>query len=98
LYFTKSIAALSRNYFLIYSGDALFKLLRRESELHGDPREDAHTITTGLPAWSGTVVGIDISVTGGRHFAELLDEIRQSYTLGVKTKRKAYYRKIRFVS
>jgi anti-sigma regulatory factor (Ser/Thr protein kinase) len=100
LYFTKSIAALSRNYFFIYSGNAMFKLLRgregADPELRTDPRLDGHTLRNDLPRWTGTVVGIDISVTGGKGFADLLDEIRESYTLDVKAKRKAYYKKIRF--
>jgi anti-sigma regulatory factor (Ser/Thr protein kinase) len=102
LFFTRSIAALSGNYFFLHSGPAMFKLLRPrrpgERELNADPSDDDHTMTTDLPNWAGTVVGIDISVKGGRRFGVLLDEIRKSYTLDTKTKKKAYYRRIRFVS
>jgi anti-sigma regulatory factor (Ser/Thr protein kinase) len=94
LFFTKSIAALSRNMFVLYSGESAFKLLpARPNELlylHADPQNDRHTWLTA-PAWSGTAVGIDVSVRDDIEFANLLDEIRDVYT-----KRKAYYKKIRF--
>ncbi|MHB8762871.1 MAG: hypothetical protein ACYDA8_00790 [Deferrisomatales bacterium] len=100
LFFTKSIAALSRNFFFLYSGDAAFKLLRgkkdRAPRLNADPRRDYHRFLTGIPAWPGTVVGIDINVQQGADFSDLLDSIRQAYSLDVKHKKKEHYRKIKF--
>jgi len=101
LFFTKSIAALSRNLFLLYSGDSAFKLLRvprgETTVLKANPQNDKHRFLTGIPEWHGTIVGIDINVEEGRSFAELLDEIRQAYSIDVKSRRKAYYKKARFV-
>jgi len=100
LFFTKSIAALSKNYFLIYSGDAAFKLLKsQEGELltlNADPTLDRHRFMNGIPAWPGTVVGIDINVHEGQDFADLLDEIRSAYSIDVKHQKKAYYKRARF--
>lgn len=100
LFFTKSIAALSRNYFLIYTGDAAYKLMKtREGDtltLYADPRLDRHRLMTDVPQWPGTVVGIDINVQEGQNFADLLDEIGSAYSIDVKAKKKAYYKRARF--
>ena len=101
LFFTKSIAALSKNLFVLYSGDAMFKLLRGSEKeppsLHADPKLDNHRFVEGLPAWPGTVVGIDINIDQGGDFPQLLDSIRKAYSLDVKRRRKAYYKAIKFV-
>lgn len=102
LFYTKSIAALSRNFFLVYSGDAAFKLLRvHEGELltlNANPAHDRHRFLSDVPQWGGTVVGIDINVREGRRFADLLGEIGRAYSIDVKTRSKEYYKKARFVS
>ena len=98
LFFTKSIAVLSRNRFFLYSGDSMFRLMktrkRYESELHSDPINDPHTFVEA-PNWGGTVVGIDLNIEQGIEFAELLNEIRGAYRIDVKRK-KDYANKIRF--
>lgn len=100
LFFTKSIAGLSRNFFIIYSDDCMFKLLRGPSSsdaaLRANPQYDHHRITTKLPSWPGTVVGIDINVEPGRQFSDFLAIIRQGYSIDVKKKKKAFYKRIRF--
>ncbi len=100
LFFTKSIACASRNYFVIYSGDAAFKLRktpqRRQIYLHGNAANDYHTKEIGLPAWQGTVVGVDISIDPRRSFAALMDLIRKAYGLDVRERRKQPYKKPRF--
>lgn len=101
LFFTKSIAALSRNFFAIYSGNALYKLLRAregpDPELHANPEDDRHNFTDDLPHWKGTVVGINISVREGEAFADLLSQIREAYDIDVKSAKKQFHKKIRFV-
>ncbi len=101
LFFTKGIAALSRNFFAIYSGSALYKLLRARGNqaptLHADPTADRHNFAVDLPHWQGTVVGINVSVGDGKVFADLLSDIRKAYRIDVKHQRKQYYKKIRFV-
>jgi len=102
LFFTKSIAALSRNFFALYSGNALYKLLRtREGQaprVNADPADDRHNFTGNLPRWQGTVVGINVSVGGGKAFADLLSDIRKAYRIDVKHQSKQYYKKIRFIA
>jgi anti-sigma regulatory factor (Ser/Thr protein kinase) len=98
LFFTKSIAVLSRNRFFLYSGDSMFRLMktrkRNQPVLHADPALDPHAFVPA-PNWNGTVVGIDLNIEQGVEFADLLNEIRGAYRIDVKRK-KDYARKIRF--
>lgn len=101
LFFTKSIAALGRNIFLLASGSSAFKLLpgpeRKQLALFPDPAGDSHRFLN-VPHWQGTVVGIDVSVREDVEFASLLSQIRKAYSIDVKKSRKAYYKKIRFTN
>jgi anti-sigma regulatory factor (Ser/Thr protein kinase) len=98
LFFTKSIATLSRNRFFLYSGDNMFRLMktrqRYEPELNADPKKDPHSFVTA-PDWQGTIVGIDLNIEQGIEFAELLEAIRGAYAIDVKRK-KDYAKRIRF--
>lgn len=102
LFFTKSIAALSRNFFAIYSGDCLYKLQRGSQvarpALHPNPLADNHSFTKGLPPWQGTIVGINVSVKPGQAFEDLLGTIRESYRIDVKKAKKQYYKQVRFTT
>ncbi len=72
LFFTKSIAALSRNLFLLYSGDAAFKLLRipegGPTILNADPKDDKHRFLTTIPEWPGTIVWNPYQCRGRQEF------------------------------
>lgn len=98
LFFTKSIATLSRNYFFLYSGESMFRLMktrmRYTPELHTDPEDDPHAFVAA-PQWAGTVVGIDFNIEQGVEFSQLLDQIRGAYFIDVRRK-KDYARRIRF--
>lgn len=97
LFFTKSIAALSRNFFAIYSGTTAYKLLRPPAsqtvELNPDPAVDRQRALV-VPPWRGTAIGIDMSVEETVEVASLLNDIRQAYSIDVHAKKKAYYKKI----
>lgn len=99
LFLTKSIASASRNLFVVYSGSAMFKLLKaakEQSALLSDPAADRATRETSLPSWPGTAVGIDVSVGTHAEFSQLLGEIRKAYHLDVRNQKKAKYRRPRF--
>jgi hypothetical protein len=101
LFYVKSIAALSHNYFVLYSEGTMFKLLRtrpnRPVSLYADPRRDKHLFDTTLPPWPGTVVGIDINMAAGQQLANFLEAIGNAYAGETTNKRrKEYYRRIRF--
>lgn len=100
LFFIRSIAKVSGNFFVMYSGGALYKLLRKQQRpdiLYANPHEDDHSLVEDLPTWQGTAIGIDINVDETTDFSSLLDIIRKSYSIDVKKAKKAYYKKIRFL-
>ena len=101
LFFTKSIAKINRDFFILYSGDTLFKLLREKKGtnviLHSDPLMDKHSRETKLPIWPGTVVGIDIRLDETEEFTILLDSIRETYVKSVRDRKKAKYKKPKFI-
>lgn len=100
LFFIKSIALANRDFFVLYSGHALYKILRRKKgsqiKLNADPFKDRHSVDEKIPFWKGTVVGIDINLDQTEEFSRLLDAIRKVYTEAVRERRKAKYRKPRF--
>ncbi len=101
LFFIKSMAWVNRDFFVIYSGNALYKLLRRSktSRLHlnADPFKDKHSTDENLPCWQGTIVGIDINLDQTEEFSRLLDAIGEVYTAAVRERKKAKYRRPRFI-
>ncbi len=101
LFFIKSIAKVNRNFFIIYSGDALYKLLKTSPEkkvqLFANPLKDRHSAGEGLPIWDGTVVGIDISLNTTEEFSLLLDLIHKEYIKTIKERKKARYLRPRFI-
>ena len=100
LFFTKSMARASRNFFVIYSGDSLFKLLKGPAAgrrtLHADPRTDLATRYSGLPRWDGVAVGIDLAVDSHETFQQLLGDIYKAYQLEVRSAKKERFKRARF--
>ena len=101
LFITKSISMLTRNYFVIYSGTGVYRLLQRRPDvkkvrLNADPSADRHTETNSAPLLEGTLVGIDISLDKIDEFATLLASIRDVYWSAVKERKKARFRRPRF--
>lgn len=95
LFFTKSIAKINKDFFVIYSGKTMYKLLKRTGEkikLYADPFQDRHSIRDDLPYWQGTVVGIDISLNQHDDFVMLLDMIREIYSKAIRERKKQKYK------
>ena len=101
LFFIKSIARVNRDFFIIYSGSAFYKLLRRPPSarlrLNADPFKDRHSTDDKLPFWQGTIVGIDITLDQTEEFSLLLDAIRKTYASAIRERRKVRYRRPRFI-
>jgi len=102
LFFIRSIAKVNRNYFMIYSGQAMYKLLKtrlthKNISLHGDPFADRFSKEENFPFWQGTAVGIDISLGTTKEFGALLDLIRKTYTKTVKERKKSRLKRARFI-
>ncbi|MBI4350420.1 MAG: hypothetical protein HY550_03180 [Elusimicrobia bacterium] len=101
LFFIKSIASINRDFFVIYSGGALYKLLKKPAgsspRLHADPFLDRHSREEDLPAWRGTVVGADITLDRTAEFSALLDAIASTYKAAVRERVKARHKRPRFI-
>lgn len=101
LFFTKCIAQSTKNYFIIYSGDAYFKLRAtpRGSTIHFNPNpiDDYKTVKENLPYFPGTLIGIDIYIEDTEAFNNLMAQIGTAYRLGIKKQKKDYYKKIKFI-
>lgn len=97
LFFIKSIAYTNRNFFVIYSGTGMYKLLRKKEigglVLHASPLVDRHSKKNDLPKWEGTVIGIDISLDSTNEFTALLDLIRDTYSRAIRERKRESYRK-----
>lgn len=96
LFFIKSIAQINKDFFVIYSGNAFYKLLTNKTmTLHADPFSDRHNRSDNMPYWKGTLVGIDISLDQTQEFDALLTAIRKTYSSLRKTKKP--YKRPRFI-
>jgi len=100
LFFIKSIAEVNSDFFVIYSGKAMYKLLKRTGKkikLHADPFDDRHSKRDDLPGWQGTVVGIDLSLDTTQEFSLLLQLLNQTLKEAIKERKKARYKKPQFI-
>lgn len=99
LFFIKAIAKVNREFFVVYSGDSLYRLLKTpphsRTHLYADPLRDHHTLKSGLPFWQGTVIGVDISTDEAGTFSELLSVIRAFYHSDLREHKRP--RKPRFI-
>ncbi|MFA4818211.1 MAG: ATP-binding protein [Parcubacteria group bacterium] len=100
LFFIKSIASVNNNFFVIYSGRAIYKLLKRTGKkikLHADPFKDRHSKRNDLPKWTGTVVGIDLSLDTTQEFSLLLQLLNKTLKEAIKERKKTRYKKPQFI-
>lgn len=100
LFFIKSIASVNNDFFVIYSGDAMYKLLKggnKKIKLCADPFEDRHSKKDDLPSWQGTAVGIDLSLNQTQEFSVLLKLFREAWSGAIKERKKARYKKPQFI-
>ena len=98
LFFIKTIAHFNRDPFVIYSGSAMYKLLKRQKGniiLRADPFADRHSKETSLPYWKGVVVGIDIGLDNTQHFATVLESVRDFYFQDLKERKRAKYKRLK---
>lgn len=100
LFFIKSIATVNNDFFAIYSGTALYKLLKRKSKkiaLHADPFEDRHSKRNDLPFWQGTAVGIDLSLDETQEFSFMLKLLNKTYREAIKERKRLRYKNPQFI-
>lgn len=102
LFFIKSVAKAGRDFFVIYSGSAMYKLLKscpgsKNPRLYSDPRKDRHSQDDALPRWQGTAVGIDIALKQKQEFSSLLDFIRDTYVRAIRDQKKEKHKEAKFI-
>ncbi len=97
LFFVKSISMVTRDYFAVYSGTGVYRLLKRRPDvrsvrLNADPDKDRNSQTDRAPYFSGTLIAIDISIETINEFAALLQEIRNAYNTAIKSRKEERYK------
>lgn len=103
LFFIKSIAKITRNYFAIYSGSAEYTLLKYKKRIKGmprlyaDPARDPHRETDEAPEFCGTLVAVDISLNETTEFKSLLRSIGEVYDKAIRERKRTKYRVPRFI-
>lgn len=103
LFFVKSIAKITRNYFVIYSGRAEYTLLKYDKRvkygprLYADPNRDPHSETNSSANFQGTLVAVDISLDETPEFNDLLGSIGEVYHQAIRERKKDKYRKPKFI-
>ncbi len=102
LFFIKSLAKINRDFFMIYSGNSMYKLLKhpkykKEIKLIANPLKDHSSYDEDYPYWQGTVVGIDLCLDEHADFNALLDLIRDFYSKARKARAKERYKKPKFI-
>ncbi len=103
LFFIKSIAKITRNYFAIYSGSAEYTLLKHDKRvkamprLYADPTRDPHREADNTPSFRGTLVAVDISLDETIEFKTLLRSIGEVYDKAIRERKRAKYRTPRFI-
>ena len=102
LFFIKSIAKVDRDFFVLYSGNSMYKLKKipqnqKSIRLNYDPLKDRSSTSENLPYWTGTVVGIDISLDRLRTWSQLLGYIRSVYHKKTRDKSKRKYKMAKFI-
>jgi anti-sigma regulatory factor (Ser/Thr protein kinase) len=102
LFFIKSIAKTNRDFFMIYSGNGIYKLLKtglkQKVRLYADPLRDKHSESNNLPYWQGTAIGVDMNLDSPEEFNDLLSIVYDVFQKTIKARRKEYYqKKARFI-
>lgn len=103
LFFIKSIAKITRNYFVIYSGSAEYTLLKYKKRIKGmprlysDPEKDLHNETNMAPSLQGTLVAVDISLAETPEFNDLLSSIGDVYDRAIRDRKREKYKRPKFI-
>ena len=87
---------------MIYSGDSLYKLLKYDKRvqhprINADPFDDRYSYKDNLPNFNGTLVGVDISLSEGENFADLLETIKRTYSIAIRERKQRQYKRFKFL-
>lgn len=92
LFFIKSIAKISRGYFVIFSGNSTYTLLKTrpdvKNKLYSDPFRDHYAFSDKISRFDGTLVAVDIKLDKTLEFAKLLGEIRDVFEVAIAERKR----------
>ena len=94
LFFIKSIVKISRGYFVIFSGNSTYTLLKSrpdvKNKLFADPFEDHHAFSDQISRFDGTLVAVDFKLDSTPEYRDLLSSIGDFYETAIKEHKKIY--------
>ena len=101
LFYIKSLAKMTRSYFVIYSGKGEYTLLKHDKRvnnprLHANPDNDRHSEISDAPDFRGTLVAIDIALNDNAEFDKLLSNIGNVYDAAIRERKRARFKEPRF--
>jgi len=103
LFFIKSIAKIARSYFIIYSGQGEYTLLKYDKRVKGlprlyaDPNRDPHSDIDNAEDFHGTLVAVDISLNSNAEFDALLHAIGNVYDDAIRERKRLKYKEPKFL-
>jgi len=103
LFFIKSLAKTTRDYFMIYSGSGIYKLLLSDARkkfpptITADPEKDRHRERNDAPGFQGTLVAIDITLDSTPAFDSLLSRVDHVYSASIHERKKQKHKEPRFI-
>ena len=102
LFFIKSIAKMSRSYFVVYSGKGEYTLTKYDSRiksprLYADPSRDPHSELENAPDFKGTLVAVDISLNNNEAFDQLMSSIGTVFDDAIRERKRAKFKEPRFL-
>lgn len=91
LFFIKSIAKISRGYFVIFSGNSTYTMLKSrpdvKTRLYADPFKDHYAFSDKVSRFDGTLVAVDLKLDTTTKLQNLLSEIGDVYDTAVRENR-----------
>ena len=103
LFIIKNLSKMTRNYFVLYSGTAAYKLLKYDKRVKGlpriksDPFDDRHSSYSNLPKFNGTLVGVDIALDDTETFNTIMETIKVGYSKSIREQKERKYKEIKFL-
>ena len=101
LFFIKSIAKISRGYFVIFSGNSSYTLLKSRpdvrNKLFANPFDDHYAFSDKISRFNGTLVAVDLKLDSTPEFQDLLNEIGKVYDASIKEQKKQNVKLPKFI-